>query len=77
MVAGESVCVCVVVWLCGREGARFCFVLILVFITRYMRPEGPWQWRAFLNNLFLPQTSSRRHSEVSPPSTPQPLRENK
>ena len=32
------------------------------FITRYMHPEGPWQRRAFLNNLILPRTSSRRHS---------------
>ena len=39
----------------------FCFVLNLLFITRYIGPEGPWQrlplplngeWRAFLNNLY-------------------------
>ena len=29
-----------------------------------MRPEGPWQRRAFLYNLFLPRTSLRCHSEV-------------
>ena len=43
------------------------FVCHLLFLTRYMRPEGPWQRRAFLNDLFLPRTSLRRHSEASPP----------
>ena len=52
------------------EAAANQFVCNLVFATRYMRPEGPWQRRAFLNNLFLPRTiaSSRRHSGASPPS---------
>ena len=30
----------------SRQGSKrrfFCFVLILVFLTRYMRPGGPWQ----------------------------------
>ena len=25
-------------------GFCFCFVLIHLFIPRYMRPRGPWQW---------------------------------
>ena len=64
----EVLCACVL----------FCFVLNLVFLSRYMRPEGPWQWRAFLYNLFLPRTNSRCHSGVSPPSTLRPpKKENK
>ena len=49
--------------------------LILLFITRYMGPVGPWQRpcrrplvaqrRAFLINLLLPRTSLRSHSGVS------------
>ena len=37
--------------------ATVLFVGNLIFITRYMRPEGPWQRRAFLNNLFLPRAN--------------------
>ena len=50
------------------------FVCDIVFMTRYMRPGGPWQRRAFLTNLFLPRTSSRRHSGASPPATLHPLK---
>ena len=49
--------------------------MILLFITRYMGPVGPWQRpcrrplvaqrRAFLINLLLPRTSLRSHSGVS------------
>ena len=44
-----------------RAKVGFCFVLNLVFLSRYMQPEGPWQrpcrcpcgqQRAFLYNLF-------------------------
>ena len=58
-----------------------CFVLFLnlVFLSRYMRPCccPCGQWRAFLYNLFLPRTSLRCHSEVSPPSTLRPLAKHK
>ena len=53
------------------------FVCNLVFITRYVRPEGLWRRRAFLNNRFLPRTSPRRHSGASPPSTLHPLKKHK
>ena len=53
------------------------FVCHLLFITRKMRAEGPRQRRAFLNNLFLPRTSLRRHSGAPPPPTLHPRRNTK
>ena len=51
-----------------REKPRkmfFFFVLIQLFITRYMRPGRPWQRQAFQNNLFLPRTSPRMMVSLS------------
>ena len=45
---------------CSGEEAVFCFVLNLVFITRYMRPGGPWQ------QLSPPIKSTSFHSIDNP-----------